>query len=118
MSFVEVERMGPDLKQFVKAVREKDVRKVREQLEVIEQKLDLKDEFWAGYHLALRGMVAAIESGDELTAVAQIASGKHSREFAQKLFQQIQEQASQSFRPKDEQGFDTAWIDVLKFLVG
>jgi len=110
--------MGPDLKQFVKAVREKDVRKAREQLELIEQKLDLKDEFWAGYHMALRGMVAAIESGDELTAVAQIASGKRSREFAQKLFQQFQEQTSQSFRPKDEQGFGTAWMDVLKFLAG
>ena len=107
--------MGPDLKQFVKAVRDKDVRKAREQLEIIEQKLDTKDEFWAGYHLALRGMVAALESGDELSAVAQIASGKRSREFSQKIFQQIQGQTSQPFRPRDEQGFGTAWMDVLKF---
>jgi len=109
--------MGPDLKQFVKAVRDKDVRRAREQLEAIEQKLDTKDEFWAGYHLALRGMVAALESGDELTVVAQIASGKRSREFAQKLFKEVQEQNSRPFRSKDEQGFSTAWMDVLKFLV-
>ncbi len=105
------------MKRFVKALRGKDVKGAREQLEDIEKKLDLNDEFWRGYHLALRGMVAALESGDELTVIAQITGGKNSCELAQRLLQQAQERASRAFRPKDEQGFDTAWVDVLRFLV-
>jgi hypothetical protein len=106
--------MQPDLKQFVNALRKKDVKKARELLNDIEKKLDLKDEFWLGYHLALRGMVSAIESGDELAVISKMLNGKISEEGVQKMMQQIQERVSQPFRPKDELGFNTAWMEALQ----
>jgi len=104
----------PDLKPFVNALRKKDVKKARELLNDIENKLDLKDEFWLGYHLALRGMVSAIESSDELAVISKMLNGKISGEVVQKLMQQIQERVSQTFRPKDELGFNTAWAETLQ----
>ena len=107
--------MKPDIKQFVKALREKDIKKAREELDGAGEKLNLKDEFWRGYHLALRGMVSALESGGELTVLSRIINGKISRESIQKLLQQAQEKASQIFKPNDERGFYAAWADVLQF---
>jgi len=104
----------PDLKQFVNALMEKDVKKARELLNDIEKKFDLRDEFWLGYHLALRGMVSAIESGDELAVISKMLNRKISEEGVQKLMQQIQERVSQPFRPKDELGFDTAWAEAFQ----
>ena len=106
--------MKPDLKPFVEALRKKDVKKARESLDDMEKKLNLKDEFWRGYHLALRGMVSAIESGDELPLILKMLNGKISEESVQKLMQQIQERASQPFRQEDELGFNTAWADALQ----
>ena len=102
------------MKQFVNALKKKDVKSARELLNDIEKKLDLKDEFWLGYHLALRGMLSAIESGDELAVISKMLSGKISGESAQKLMQQIQERVSQPFRPKDELGFNAAWAEALQ----
>lgn len=107
--------MKLDVKQFLTALREKDIKKAREELDGAGEKLDIKDEFWRGYHLALRGMVSALESGDELTILSRIINGKISRESIQKLLQQAQEKASQTFRPNDERGFDAAWADALQF---
>ena len=107
--------MRPDIKQFLTALRERDIKKAREELDNVGEKLDIKDEFWRGYHLALRGMVSALESGDELTVLSRIINGKISRESIQKLLQQAQEKASQTFRPNDERGFDAAWADALQF---
>ena len=107
--------MKLDIKQFVKALREKDIKKAREELDGAGEKLYIKDEFWRGYHLALRGMVSALESGDELTILSRIINGKISRESIQKRLQQAQEKASQTFRPNDERGFDAAWADALQF---
>jgi len=107
--------MKPDLKQFVKALREKDIKKAREELDGAEHKLDLNDEFWCGYYLALRGMVSALESGDELTVLSRIINGKIPRESIQRLIRQTQEKSSQTFRQNDERGFDAAWADALQF---
>ena len=107
--------MKPDLKQFVKALREKDIKKAREELDGAGEKLDMKDEFWRGYHLALRGMVSALESGDELTVLSRIINGKIPRESIQRLIRQTQEKSSQTFRQNDERGFDAAWADALQF---
>jgi hypothetical protein len=104
----------PDLQPFVEALRKKDAKKARESLEDMEKKLNLKDEFWRGYHLALRGMVSAIESGDELSVIPKMLNKKISEEDVKKLMQQIQERISQPFRPKDELGFDTAWAEALQ----
>ena len=102
------------MRSFVEALRKKDVKKARESLEDMEKKLSLKDEFWRGYHLALRGIVSVIESGDELSLILKMLDGKISEENVQKLTQQIQERVSQTFRPEDELGFNTAWADALQ----
>ncbi len=106
--------LKPDLKLFVAALRKKDVKKARESLDDMEKKLNLKDEFWRGYHLALHGMVSAIESGDELSLILKMFNGKTSEENVQKFMKQIQERVSQTFRPADELGFNTAWADALQ----
>jgi hypothetical protein len=109
--------MKPDLKPLVIALRRKDPKAARERLERIVEKLDLDDEFWKGYSLALRGMVTALESGDELTIIRRIIDGKHSRENINRLVQDMQARISQVFRPKDEQGFNTAWMEVLQMFL-
>jgi hypothetical protein len=106
--------MKPDLKQFVDALKKKDLKSARELLNDIESKLDLRDEFWLGYHLALRGMLSAVESGDELAVISKMLNGKMSGESAQHLMRQIKERVSQPFRPKDELGFNTAWVEALQ----
>ena len=103
-----------DLKPFVEALKKKDVKKARESLEDMENKLNLKDEFWCGYHLALCGMISAIESGDELSLILKMLGRTIPGESLQKLTQQIQERVSQLFRPEDEIGFSTAWVDALQ----
>jgi len=104
----------PDLKPFVEAVREKDIKRAREKLEEINRGLDPNDEFWKGYRLALHGMIAAIEAGDELTVIRRILNGGYTRQHIQELLNQANARLSDVFRPKDERGFDTAWVDVLK----
>ena len=106
--------MKLDLKPFVEALKKKDVKKARESLEDMENKLNLKDEFWCGYHLALCGMISAIESGDELSLILKMLGRTIPGESLQKLTQQIQERVSQPFRPEDEIGFSTAWVDALQ----
>ena len=106
--------MKLDLKPFVEALKKKDVKKARESLEDMENKLNLKDEFWCGYHLALCGMISAIESGDELSLILKMLGRTIPGESLQKLTQQIQERVSQLFRPEDEIGFSTAWVDALQ----
>ena len=109
--------MKPDLKQFVTALRRNDPKAAKERLERIVEKLNLDDEFWRGYCLALRGMVTALEAGDELTVIRRIVTAKYSREDISRFVQDAQVRISQVFRPKDEQGFDTAWMEVLQMFL-
>lgn len=106
--------MKPDLKSFVEAICRKDNKKAKEVLEVINRGLDLNDEFWKGYRLALQGMIAALETGDELTVIRRIINGGYTRQDIQELLNQANARLSNAFRPKDEQGFNTAWVDVLQ----
>ncbi len=55
--------MELDLKTFVQTLREGDTKKAREWLERTKNRVDPDDGFGRGYLLALRGMVAALESG-------------------------------------------------------
>jgi len=107
----------PDLKPFVEAVHEKDIKKAREKLEEINRGLDPNDEFWKGYRLALHGIIAALEAGDELTVIRRIVNGGYARQQIQELHNQVNARLSDAFRPKDERGFDTAWVDVLKIFL-
>jgi len=109
--------MKLDLKPFVGAVREKDIKMAREKLEEINRGLDPNDEFWKGYRLALHGMIVALEAGDELTVIRRIVNGGYARQHIQELLNQANARLSEAFRPNDERGFDTAWVDVLKIFL-
>lgn len=106
--------MRPDLKSFVEAMRKKNNKKAKEVLETINRGLDFNDEFWKGYRLALHGMIAALETGDELTVIRRIINGGYTRQDILELLTQANARLSNAFRPKDEQGFNAAWVDVLQ----
>lgn len=106
--------MELDLKPFVRAFREKDTKKAREWLEQTKSRVDPNDEFGRGYLLALQGMVAALEAGGELSVVKRVVNGGYKQEQIAELVKSTRERVSRKFRPKDEQGFNTAWIEVLR----
>lgn len=106
--------MKLNLKSFVEVMRKKDTKKAKETLEAINRGLDLNDEFWKGYCLALHGMIAALEAGDELTVIRRIVNGGYTQQGIQELLNQAKARLSDAFRPKDERGFNTAWVDVLQ----
>jgi hypothetical protein len=106
--------MKPDLRSFVEAMREKNTKKAKETLDVINRGLDLNDKFWKGYRLALYGMIAALEAGDELTVIRRIVNGGYTQQGIQELLKQTKAKLAGTFRPKDERGFNTAWVDVLQ----
>lgn len=106
------------MKPFVRALREKDTKKVREWLEQTKSRVDLNDEFGRGYLLALQGMVAALESGSELSVVKRVVNGEYKQEQIEECIKSARERLSRKFRPKDEQGFSTAWVEVLQEFLG
>ncbi len=107
-----------DLKPFVRALREKDTKKAREWVEQTKGRVDSNDEFGRGYLLALQGIVAALEAGGELSVVKRVVNGEYKQEQIAGLVKSARERLSRKFRPKDEQGFDTAWVEVLQGLFG
>jgi hypothetical protein len=106
--------MELDLTPFVKALREKDTKKVREWFEQAKGRVDLNDEFGRGYLLALQGMIAALEVGNELSVIKRMLNGEYKQEQIAGLVKNTRERLSRKFRPKDELGFDTAWVEVLQ----
>lgn len=107
-----------DLKPFVQNLREKDTKKAREWLEQIKSRVDFNDEFGRGYLLALRGMVAALEAGGELSVIKRVVDGEYKQEQIVELVKSARERLSQKFRPKDEHGFDTALVEVFQEFSG
>ncbi len=107
-----------DLKPFARALGEKNTKKAREWLEQTKGRVDPNDEFGRGYLLALQGMVAALEAGGELSVVKRVVDGEYKQEQIVGLVKSAREGLSRKFRPKDEQGFDTAWIEVLREFLG
>lgn len=110
--------MELDLKPVVRAFREKDTKKARGWLEQTKSRIDPNDEFGRGYLLALQGMVAALEAGGELSVVKRVVNGEYKQEQIAELVKSTREKLSLKFRPKDEQGFDTAWIEILREFLG
>jgi len=60
----------------------------------------------------------ALESGGELSTINRVLDKKYTLEQISELIRETRARLSQKFRPKDEQGFDTAWVDVLSELSG
>lgn len=106
--------MELDLKPFVRALKEKDTKMVREWLEQTKNRVDSNDEFGRGYLQALQGMIAALETGSELSVIKRVVNKEYKQEQIEGLIKNARERASRKFRPKDEQGFDAAWVKVLR----
>lgn len=106
--------MELDLKPFVDALRTKDMKKAREWLEQNRVKFDPSDEFERGYLLALQGMVAALEAGANQSAIKKLVSGEYGKERIEELVKEAKGRVSRKFRPQDERGFDTVWIEVIE----
>jgi hypothetical protein len=105
-----------DIKPLVKSLKKRDIKGAREWLEANQNQLRSGDEFTRGYLLALQGMVSALESGSELATVNKVLEGKYSAEQIAEIIREAKNRISQKFRPRDEQGFDTAWVEVLNEL--
>jgi hypothetical protein len=107
-----------DLKPFVGALKGKDTKKAREWLEQAKGRFDPNDEFGRGYLLALQGMLAALEAGGELSMIKRVLNGEYKEEQLVGLIKDARGRLSQKFRPKDEQGFDTALVEVIQEFSG
>jgi len=110
--------MELDLKPFVRALREKDTKKAREWLEQTKSRVDSNDEFGRGYLQALQGMVASLETGSELSLIKRVVNKEYKQEQIDGLIDSERKRIPRKFRPKDEQGFDTAWVEVLQGFFG
>jgi hypothetical protein len=110
--------MAVDIKNLVKLLKQKDAKKAREWLEQNKATLNQGDESGRGYLLALQGMVSALESGGDLSTVNKILEKKYDHEKVSELVRSTKARLSQKFRPKDERGFDAAWVDFLNELFG
>ncbi len=104
------------MKGFSRAIRDGETDKVEEKLEKIVQG-NLNKEVWKGYNWALKGMIEALDSDDDLSLVRQIANDEVELEKLKKLKEGMAERASQEFRPEYEQGYNSAWSDVLTVII-
>lgn len=107
--------MTPNIKSFANFLKQRDIKKARELLEQNRGELNPDDEFTRGYFLALQGMISGLEPGGELSVIKQIVNGEYQQEKIEKLANDLKEK---KFRPKDEQGFDTAWLEILQEFSG
>ncbi|MGC8816262.1 MAG: hypothetical protein ACP5PX_00365 [Candidatus Hadarchaeum sp.] len=108
--------MTIDIKPLVKLMKKRDLKGARDWLEANRGKIDPNDEFARGYLLALQGMVSALESGGELAAINKVLEKKYSGEQIAEIISETRSRIAQKFRPADERGFNTAWVDILSEL--
>ncbi|MBC7219148.1 MAG: hypothetical protein H5T49_03320 [Hadesarchaea archaeon] len=97
-------------------MKKRDIKGAREWLEANRNRASSGDEFMRGYLLALQGMISALESGGELSTINKVLEKKYSNEQIAEIINEARGRTSQKFRPADERGFDTAWVDVLSEL--
>jgi hypothetical protein len=107
--------MEIDISPFVEALKQRDLRKAKEWLEARKTETGTKNEFWAGYFLALGGMLSALESSQELSVIQKLVIGSPAKEEIEKLMREFRKQLSLKFKPKDERGFNTAWLEFLQY---
>jgi len=105
------------VKTFAEDIKRGKGRSAKIKLERIAKRFDRKDEFQHGYLTALEGMVSAVESGDDLTLLKQIANSPKPREKIEQYLAEMQTRVSQDFRPREEIGYNTAWVEVLQAFI-
>lgn len=106
--------MEIDISPFVKSIKRRDFKGASDWLEAKKSELDLKEGFWSGYVWALGGMLSAIQTSQELSVIKRLVEGKPENGELEKLRREIKSRSSLKFRPDDEKGFDTAWLDFLE----
>lgn len=105
--------MEIDIKPLIKLIKKRDIKGAREWLEANRSRTNPSDEFTRGYLLALQGMIAALESGGELSTINKVIEKKYSSEQIAEIMSEARNRIARKFGPNDERGFYTAWIDVL-----
>lgn len=110
--------MALDLNPFVRLLKQKDLKGAHEWLEQNRGGINPSDEFGRGYFMALQGMVSALEVGGELSVMKRLLNGGYGREQVNKLIHEMRGRLSLKFIPRDEQGFNTAWVEVLQEFSG
>jgi hypothetical protein len=104
--------MGLDAGEFFELLKNRDLKRAKEWVDGFYSSLPQGDDFSRGYALALQGMVLAMNGRGE-SLVERILDGKQN---VDSLVRDIGARISLGFRPKDEQGFDRAWLDFLQSL--
>jgi hypothetical protein len=110
--------MEIDISPFVEALKQGNLKKAKEWLEAKKTEIGTGDEFRRGYFLALGGMLSALESAQELSVIQKLVNGNPDREEVERLMRGVREQLSLKFKPKDERGFNTAWLEFLRRFLG
>lgn len=105
--------MDVDINSLIKLMKKRDIKGAREWLETTRAKINTGDEFVKGYLLALQGMVSALESGGELSVIIKVLENKYSEVQIAEIIRDFKARLEQKFRPADELGFDTAWLEVI-----
>lgn len=109
-------KMKRGMKSFSRAVRKGDGSEAEEMMEKIVQG-HMDDEVWEGYNRALEGAVEALNSDNDLTLPQQISQEKITLSKLKDLREEMEERASQEFRPADEIGFNKAWSTILQVII-
>jgi hypothetical protein len=105
-----------DLFGFVRDLKRRDLKGARGWFESKKPELEGAGDFWKGYALALNGMIASLESGQEFSLMKRLIDGVP-REELETLLKDFKRRVNQSFRPPGERGFDTAWFEVLQLFL-
>ncbi|MCD6248305.1 MAG: hypothetical protein J7J17_02505 [Hadesarchaea archaeon] len=110
--------MERGVKTFAEALWGKKIKAARKKAERIVKRLNAGGEYQRGYAQALRGMVAALESDDDLALLRRIIDGENPERLIRRHLEEFKVRASQDFRPEDERGYYAAWVDVLQIFSG
>ena len=78
---------------------------------------NMDDEVWEGYKRALEGVLESMNSDNDLTLPRQMSEGKISVEKLEKIRDEMEEMASQEFRPGEERGYSKAWTDIISVIL-
>jgi hypothetical protein len=108
--------MTLDIKPFIDLLKRRDAKRAREWFDSNRGQIYSGKDFEKGYLLALQGMVDAIESGGELSAINKLLEKKFTDKELAEFTRETKDKLSQKFRPEDERGFYSAWIDVIREL--
>jgi hypothetical protein len=105
-----------NLSGFIRDLKRRDLKSAKGWFESKKPELEGAGDFWKGYALALNGMIASLESGQEFSLMKRLINGV-SRDELETLLKDFKRRMNQSFRPSEERGFDAAWSEALQLFL-